>query len=386
MSAWCGRDCRMRRFFWEQDRKTALAARRPALDDVTFQVQLGSLGARTERIQALVAPIAAAIAADGASSARAALLCKCDLLTAMVGEFPELQGIMGRYYALADGEAAQCAAAIAEHYLPRAAGDALPTTRAGSALALADKLDTLAGIFAIGQKPSGTRDPFGLRRAAIGVLRIVLEQRLELDLQRLIDQAVRAQPLPDIDTRAAGIVVEIYDYILERLRAQYLGAESTTHEPVEQRMVPISTELFDAVLAARPASLLDFEARLTALREFLASAEGASLAAANKRIGNILKKSASIGAEVDVALLRDPAELRLHEALQDLVQTDALIERRDYAAALRALARLRGAVDAFFDQVLVNDPDAALRANRLALLARLRGLFVRIADLSRLPG
>jgi len=276
------------------------------------------------------------------------------------------------------------AEAIAEHYLPRGAGDALPASRVGDAVALADKLDLLAGIFAIEQRPSGTRDPFGLRRAAIGALRVLLEHRLELDLPSLLAQAVRAQPLANIDARRDALVRELYDYMMERLRAQYL-------EQREQN--GISTEMFEAVLACRPGSVLDIDARLRALVAFTARPEGASLAAANKRIANILRKSAAPGAApsaagwLDAQLLREPAERALAEALQSL--TDAVqsaTRRRDYAGALDHLAGLRPTVDAFFDQVLVNDPDTALRANRLALLGALRALFSGIADFSCLPG
>ncbi|HWG77060.1 MAG TPA: glycine--tRNA ligase subunit beta [Steroidobacteraceae bacterium] len=370
-------------FFWEQDRRAPLAARRAGLDAVTFQAQLGSLGARTERIAALAHSIAERIGADPTHTARAAQLAKCDLLSAMVGEFPELQGTMGRYYARADGEPASVAEAIAEHYLPRGAGDALPASRVGDAVALADKLDLLAGIFAIGQRPSGTRDPFGLRRAAIGALRILLEHRLELDLPALLEQAVRAQPLELEPQRGEALARELYDYMMERLRSQYL--EMREHNG-------ISTEMFEAVLACRPGSVLDIDARLRALVAFTARPEGASLASANKRIANILRKSTTPGAAgfptgVDAALLRAPAERSLAEALAAL--TDAVrsaTQRRDYAGALDRLAALRPAVDAFFDQVLVNDPDPALRANRLALLGALRALFNDIADISCLPG
>jgi glycyl-tRNA synthetase beta chain len=370
-------------FFWEQDRKQALHARRTGLDAVTFHDKLGSLGARTDRIAVLAGAIAAHIGADRAATTRAAQLAKCDLLTAMVGEFPELQGIMGRYYALADGEPALVAEAIREHYLPRAAGDALPASAVGDAVALGDKLDTLAGIFASGQKVSGNSDPFGLRRAAIGVLRIVLEHRLDLNLIELIDRAVRLQPIAGIEAQAAAVGSEIYGFVLERARAQYLERAADNG---------ISTEMFDAVLANRPASLLDFDARLKALVGFVARPEGASLAAANKRIANILRKSevdSTTGAApvINLALLREDAERALHQALLGLQgQVRSAVTARDYPRALDLLAGLKPAVDAFFDRVLVNDPDAALRNNRLALLAELRALFGGIADLSRLPG
>lgn len=368
-------------FFWEQDRRQPLAARRPGLDSVTFQVQLGSVGARARRIQALALTLAGLVGADADAAERAAQLCKCDLLTAMVGEFPELQGIMGRYYARADGETALVADTIAEHYLPRGAGDALPSSRVGDVVALADKLDTLAGIFAIGQKPTGTRDPFGLRRAAIGILRIILEHRLEFSLQTLLEQALRLQPLADIEPRAAAVADQIHDYIAERLRAQYLEQSASSG---------ISTEMFDAVRAARPASVLDFDARLRALVAFLGRSEGVSLAQANKRIANILKKSdtgAAGAVTVQSALLRLPAEVALHTAIEALrPQVAAAVSARDYARALDQLASLRPAVDGFFEHVMVNDADAALRRNRLALVADLRAQFNAIADLSCLPG
>ena len=370
-------------FFWDQDRKQPLAERRGGLDSMTFHEKLGSLGARTDRITVLATGIAAHIGADGLETARAAQLAKCDLLTAMVGEFPELQGIMGRYYALADGELPRVAEAIRDHYLPRGAGDALPASSVGDAVALGDKLDTLAGIIASGQKPSGTRDPFGLRRAAIGVLRIVLEHSLELNLIELIDRAVRLQPIAGIDTQADSVGADIYDFVMERARAQYLEHSADNG---------ISTEMFDAVLATRPGSLLDFDARLRALVGFVARPEGASLASANKRIANILRKSEASAAmsqarAVAGELLREDAERELHDALLALREpAAAAVTARDYARALDLLAGLRPQVDGFFDRVLVNDPDAALRNNRLALLAELRALFCGIADLSRLPG
>jgi glycyl-tRNA synthetase beta chain len=365
-------------FFWEQDRRSRLAARRAGLDAVTFQAKLGSLGAKVERVAQLARAVAAAIGGDAERAAAGAQLIKCDLLTAMVGEFPELQGIMGRYYALADGEPAEVAEAIAEHYLPRGAADSLPETRTGIALAIADKLDTLAGIFAIGQKPTGAKDPFGLRRAAIGVLRIVLEKRLDLDLAALLDAAVGAQPLAEIAGNRATIAAELYAYVMERLRAQYL----------EDAAAGVSVEMFEAVLATQPASPLDFDARLKALVAFLKSADAASLTAANKRSANILKKSESGPLRnVDTALLRESAEQTLHAAVAAVRgPCEAALARRDYAAAFELLATLRPKVDAFFDQVLVNDSDPALRGNRFALLGSLRALFTRIADLSRLPG
>jgi glycyl-tRNA synthetase beta chain len=359
-------------FFWDQDRKVPLASRRDALDKMTFQAKLGSIGDKTRRVRTIAGDIAASSGKDRAVAERAAELSKCDLLTALVGEFPELQGVMGSYYAQADGEAPEVATAIREHYLPRGAGDALPATDAGVAVGVADKLDTLAGIFAIGQKPTGAKDPFGLRRAAIGVLRTLIEKGLDIDLRAFIEKAVALQPVQG--TRVAD---DIYDYVMERLRAYYLDSQQG-----------ITTEMFDAVLATKPRSPVDFDARLRALRAFLELPEATSLTAANKRIANILRKSdSSAGADVDVQALQESAEVRLFDAvrgLRDAVSTATA--RREYTAALGQLAQLRPAVDAFFDEVMVMAEDPKLRANRLTLLAGLSALFSGVADLSRLPG
>ncbi len=376
-------------FFWDQDRKASLASRLPALDVVTFQAQLGSIGDKVRRITHLAREIAARIDGDGALAARAAELAKCDLVTNLVGEFPELQGIMGRYYAAADGEPAEIAAAIAEHYQPRGAGDALPATTTGLAVALADRLDTLTGIFAIGQKPSGTRDPFALRRAAIGLLRMMVEKRLPLDLAALIESSLHAHTVfesPAPQGKAwparAAVAGEVYDYIMERLRSSYLEADAA--------LQGVTTEAFDAVLASRPRSPLDFDARLRALIDFLALPEAASLTAANKRIANLLKKSAggdAGSATIDATRLKFDAERLLFTALQGVMHSvPGHVAVGDYATALAGLAQLRPAVDTFFDEVMVMDPDPALRANRLAMLGTLRELFTGIADLSRLPG
>ena len=357
-------------FFQQQDRRAPLAAWRDDLDKVTFQAKLGSIGDKVRRVQALAAHIAPALGGDATHAERAALLCKCDLLSAMVGEFPELQGIMGAYYALADGENPEVAAAVREHYQPRGAGDALPGSLTGAAVALADKLDTLAGIFAIGQQPSGTKDPFALRRAAIGVLRIILESRFDLDLGELVAQAVKLQPV-----QQAGCAEEVLSYILERLRAHYQEAG-------------VASEIFDAVLATGSRRPLDFDARVNAVAAFRSLPEAESLAAANKRIANILKKSAAeAAASVDVSLLQVDAERALHAALEGVsAGVEADLGSRRYNAALTTLAGLRPAIDAFFNDVMVNDPDPALRANRLALVGRVRELFSGVADLSRLPG
>jgi glycyl-tRNA synthetase beta chain len=384
-------------FFYAADRKQTLASRTEALKAVTFQARLGSLADKTARVTALAAQIARLAGDDVTTAQRAAMLAKCDLLTAMVGEFPELQGTMGRYYATQDGEPAEVAAAIAEQYLPRFAGDALPATDAGVALAVADKLDTIVGIFAIGQKPTGARDPFGLRRAALGLLRILIEKRVGMDLRELIIAAlesVRADvarlekgtlpfsaaekgSVPFSAPVADTIVDEVYGFMMERLRAWYL--EGTAG---------ITTEMFDAVLDLRPVSPLDFDDRLRALVAFLALPEAASLTAANKRIGNILKKSGEQAAlRVDPRLLTDPAERQLAEALDALrEEIEGTIAGRRYGDAMRRLATLRPVVDTFFDRVMVMADDAAVRANRLALLTALQKLFQHTANLSRLPG
>jgi len=379
---------------------------------MTFQAKLGSLGDKTRRVRALAGEIAATGVGDRSEAERAADLCKCDLLTAMVGEFPELQGIMGTYYALADGEPAEVAVAIREHYLPRGAGDELPETHAGLAVAIADKLDTLAGIFEIGEKPTGAKDPFGLRRAAIGLLRIIIEKRLDLDLRKLIGVAltnvradverIRAAKAATASAhasargsspttagasaaRAAAVPAEdqVYDFIMERLRAYYL--ERTAASGAAPMF---TTEMFDAVLATKPGSPLDFDARLKALRAFLDLPEATALAAANKRIANILRKSGeSQHGAVDVDTLKDPAETALWNAMDQLRNpVSAAVAQREYANALGRLAQLRPPVDAFFEKVMVMDEDPRLRKNRLALLAQLHGLFIGIADLSRLPG
>ena len=363
--------------FWALDRKQPLAARLPSLDAVTFQAKLGSVGDKVRRTVILAGEIARELDADQAQAKRAAELAKCDLVTSIVGEFPDLQGIMGRYYASADGEPAEVAAAIDEHYMPRGAGGALPGSGAGIAVALADKLDTLAGIFAIGQKPSGTKDPFGLRRAAIGILRILLERKLDVDLRQLVDRATQLQPV-----RNETVANELWAYVLDRLRAYMLDAASPAAVP------GVTSEMFDAVRESGPVSPLDASARLAALVKFLALPESASLTAANKRISNILRKAeGGATGSVDAGLLREPAEKALHEALAAVLpDIERSLGKRDYAAALARLATLRPVVDAFFDGVMVNAEDASLRRNRLALLAQLRQQFARIADLSLLPG
>mgnify|MGYP001178267498 FL=1 len=358
-------------FFWDTDRQQTLANRREALRAVTFQTQLGSLFDRSERIASLAAQIADLIGADAQLTRRAAEFAKCDLLTNMVGEFPELQGTMGKYYAQHDGEPAEVCTALEEQYLPRFAGDRLPATGTGRALALADKLDLIAGIFAIGQKPTGTRDPYGLRRAALGVLRIILEARLDVDLRSLVSAAVAAQPV-----KQEGVEEEVWTYFVERLRGLVLESDAD-----------ISTEMFDAVVATNPTAPLDIEARLAALKSFVKLPQSAALAAANKRIANILKKAPAEGLVVAADRLIEPAERQLYEHVRLIKQqVEPHFERREYGQALTQLAALKDDVDRFFDDVMVMAEDPALRSNRLGLVKSIRDLFMRAADLSKLPG
>ena len=364
-------------FFWDADRRTQLATRQEALREVVYQRGLGSLFDKAMRTANLAAEIATTLGVEPAPVQRAATLAKCDLVTGMVGEFPELQGIMGRYYALSDGEPPAVAEAIAEHYLPRFSGDALPASVDGQILAVADKLDTLAGVFAIGKKPSGNRDPFGLRRAALGIIRVLIECDLDLDLTALISTAVAAQP----GVRANGsdpgtdVAAELYTFISERLRRYFLDHDAG-----------LATETFDAVLARNPASLVDFSRRLAAVQAFIALEPAASLAAANKRIANILKKADGQGGDaVKEKLLTDPAEIALAKALESARERVApMLEAREYADVLTALAELREPVDHFFDDVMVMADDKATRNNRLSLLSELRALFLDVADISRL--
>ena len=362
-------------FFWSSDRQQRLDSRADGLRRVTFQTQLGSIHDKSERVRKLAQSVASSIGGVPRLADRAAELAKCDLISAMVGEFPELQGLMGCYYAQHDGEHAEVCEAIREQYLPRFAGDELPATRSGMAVSIADKLDTITGIYAAGQKPTGTRDPFGLRRAALGLLRTTIERRLELDLQQLIGQAVAALPFAAPEHCAR----DVYDYIIERLRAYYVEGGAGFE---------VTAEMFDAVLATRPASPLDFDARLRALVEFLQLPDAQSLAAANKRIANILRKSTEpVRDQFDPGLLIDPAEQILGEQIEAIArQVEPRFAAREYTSALKSLAVLRKAVDDFFDSVMVMADDATLRGNRLARVRRLQGLFMHAADLSRLPG
>jgi glycyl-tRNA synthetase beta chain len=357
-------------FFWDQDRKLPLQDYAARLKDMTFQAKLGTYADKTARVAALSVLIGRQIGA-GDEIARAAQLAKADLVTAMVGEFPELQGTMGRYYALAQGESADLAVAIEEHYRPRFAGDAIPSTRTAQAVALADKIDTLIGIFVIEQRPSGTKDPFGLRRAALGVLRILIEAHLDLDLVELLRASAQAQPI-----QRPAVIDEVYDFIAERLRGMLLEQSGTT------------VEMLDAVFANRPASPLDATTRLAALQAFLLLPDAPVLAAINKRIANILKKTQiSRDHAVDSAALTEDAERGLHQALLELRDpvTLATTQRR-YSDSLLALVGLRAPVNDFFDRVMVMDENPTRRNNRLALLRDVQILLGGVADLSRLPG
>ncbi len=360
-------------FFWDNDRKQTLADRQEALHSVVYQRGLGSLHDKSTRTAALARSIAASIGVDAENVERAAMLCKCDLLTGMVGEFPELQGVMGRYYAASDGEPQAVADAIAEHYQPRFAGDDLPASVDGQILAIADKLDTLAGVFSLGKSPSGNRDPFGLRRAALGVIRILVECVIDLDLQVIIAEAVAAQPNIKLDP--VDVADEMGNYISDRLRRYFLDRDSA-----------LATETFDAVLVRKPASLVDFGRRLAAVQAFIALDEAASLASANKRIANILRQAGGgLDGVVNEKLLQDPAEEALFAALGSAGETvRPMLVKHQYTEALSALAGLREPVDRFFDDVLVMADDEALKNNRLALLGQLRNLFLDVADISRL--
>jgi glycyl-tRNA synthetase beta chain len=358
------------KFFYDQDRRVPLEARVPRLASVVYHGTLGTLGDRVERLRFLARNIGPRIGADHDRCDRAALLAKADLVTDMVGEFPELQGTMGRYYALADGESADVADAIAQHYRPRYAGDELPEGPVAQAVALADKLETLAGLFGIGALPTGDKDPFGLRRAAIGVLRILVEKRVALSLSFLIGLAFQAfndvpatKPVPD----------ELADFLYERLRA-HLREQGYTANQVE------------AVIGQRPDRIDLVPDRLAAVKAFESLPESAALSAANKRIVNILRKSATDAApRVDTARLTDGAERDLWNVFKSLAdEVDRHFEHGDYEGALVALATAKPAVDRFFDDVMVMVDDPDVRANRLALLDRVARTMNRVADISRL--
>ena len=359
-------------FFWNQDRHIKLNERIEQLASVVFQQQLGTLHDKVQRVARLASVIAGDMQFDAPLAERAALMSKCDLMTDMVGEFPSLQGIMGRYYALHDGEEPQLAQALDEQYQPRFAGDELPASPLGQILAIADKLDTVVGIFAINQIPTGDKDPFALRRAALGVLRILIEKQLGLDLTKLLQHAADDYQslLPKID--ASAVVDQCYEFIMERARAYYLESG-------------VRPEVFDAVLAQRPGQPYDFDQRIRAVTAFRELPEAESLSAANKRIANILKNLAKVNQHIDESLLKEAAEKALYQTLQQLTSTvTPLFAKGEYQKALFELAYLRESVDRFFDDVMVMVDDEALKNNRLALLENLRQLFLQVADLSRL--
>lgn len=357
------------KFFFDQDRKLRLDQRVARLAQVVYHNRLGSQLERVKRITKLAATIAGLIGANGELVRRAAYLCKADLLTEMVGEFPELQGVMGRYYASHDAEPKEVAEAIENHYKPRYAGDALPSSSVAIAVALADKLDILTGIHAIGLGPSGDKDPFGLRRHAIGIARMLIEIPLPLDIAHLI-AAARSQ-FPS-EVAAPEVETELHIFILERVRG-YLRERDYLADEIE------------AVIGSAPTRLDDLLPRIAAVRAFRAMPEAASLAAANKRIGNILKKAQALTGAPSARWLTEPAEKNLFEALQQQSpKLDQLVASGDYAGALSSLATLRNAVDSFFDQVMVMADDEQLRSNRLRLLDALAQLMNRVADISRL--
>jgi glycyl-tRNA synthetase beta chain len=358
------------KFFFDQDRKKTLESRIPQLAKVVYHNKLGSQGERVERVRAIARAIGQQLGGDllAKQADRAALLAKADLLTDMVGEFPELQGIMGGYYALNDKETADVAAAIEDHYKPRFAGDELPRNQVGVVVALADKLETLVGMFGIGNLPTGDKDPFALRRHALGAIRMLLEKAPTLNLSALIQSATPSFG-PLIQDLGAALLDFIYDRFAGSLREQSFSAQEV-----------------DAVISQRPQRLADVATRLAAVRAFAQLPEAPALAAANKRVGNILKKAeGTVEARVDTAKLEAAEEKALHDALTQVApQADAAFAKGDYTASLQALAALKAPVDAFFDKVMVNADDPAIRANRLGLLATLHAAMNRVADLSKL--
>jgi glycyl-tRNA synthetase beta chain len=377
-------------FFWQQDLKQPLEAYAQRLDAITFQKDLGSIGAKVGRIASLVHAIAGfessrdtAPGQMGSASrddlraeewaTRAARLCKADLVTKVVYEFPELQGLMGGYYASRAKEHPEVALAIREHYLPTQQGTPIPSTRAGQYVALADKLDSLAGIFAIGQKPTASKDPFALRRAALGVLRICIEGGLVLDLRELLGEAVDLQPA---GKRDAAIVAELFEFVMERLRAWLVG------QMIDGR--PVATETFESVRVLNLTQPLDVQRRVLAVHAFVANEAAPNLAAANKRARNILRQADIGPATIDPSRFAHDAESALAHAMESLATRNA--STSDYAARLVNLASLRAPIDAFFDGVMVNADDAEIRRNRLALLQRFDAMCRDVADLSCLPG
>lgn len=355
-------------FFFVQDQKQPLASRQTKLANMVFQAQLGTLWDKSERIATLASEIAKLTNGDEAAAQQAGLLAKCDLTSELVGEFPELQGIAGTYYAKLEGLPDEVANAIAEQYLPRFAGDKLPQTPTGIALALADRLDTLVGIFGIGQAPTGNKDPFSLRRAAIGILRLLIENKLSISLTQLIELAAQGygDKLKDIHKAQADAL----QFVEGRYRAMYEDQG-------------VSVDVIQAVQSLNPVSPLDFDYRIKAVSHFKTLPEAQALAAANKRVANILAKEGNVSGNVDASLLTEQAEKDLYQALQAISPVvTPLLQSHDYTPALTELAALRAPIDAFFDNVMVMADDAAVKQNRLRLLAELRALFISVADVS----
>jgi glycyl-tRNA synthetase beta chain len=357
-------------FFFKQDKKQKLETFNQRLQNVVFQAQLGSVFDKAERVAKLAAFIAPRIGGDAQRAARAGLLSKCDLATEMVGEFPEMQGVAGYYYAKADGEAEDVALALNEQYMPRGAGAELPTTLTGAAVAIADKLDTLVGIFGIGMLPTGSKDPYALRRAALGILRILIEKQLDLDLIETVKFAVNQF---GAKIKPAGLAEQVLEFIFDRLRARY-----------EDEGVEVAVYL--SVRALQPGSALDFDQRVQAVQAFRKLPEAAALASVNKRVSNLLGKTeGKIAQTVEPKYFDNAHEFSLYSAIQQADQAVApMAAARQYSETLARLAALREPVDAFFEAVMVNAEDASVRANRYALLARLRGLFLGVADISLL--
>ena len=356
-------------FFFKTDLKQKLVDRLPRLETVLFQQQLGTLKDKTDRIEQLAGEIAKQIGADEAKAKRAGLLSKCDLMTNMVFEFTDTQGVMGMHYARHDGEDEEVAVALNEQYMPRFAGDELPKSLVASAVALADKFDTLTGIFGIGQAPKGSADPFALRRAALGALRIIVEKNLPLDLEDLVTKS--AALFGDKLTNK-NVVADVVDFMLGRFRAWYQDEG-------------IAVDVIQAVLARRPTRPADFDARVRAVSHFRTLDSAEALAAANKRVSNILAKADAAIGEINLTACVEPAEKALAEAVLALrTEVQPLIAKGDYTAVLDKLANLRAPVDNFFDNVMVNAEDPALRQNRLAILNTLQGLFLQVADISLL--
>jgi len=357
-------------FFFKQDKKQPLATFNERLKNVVFQAQLGTVYDKAERVSRLAAFIAPLIGGDAQRASRAGLLSKCDLATEMVGEFPEMQGVAGYYYALNDGEPQDVALALNEQYMPRGAGAELPQTLTGAAVAIADKLDTLVGIFGIGMLPTGSKDPYALRRAALGVLRILIEKQLDLDLTGAVEFAVKQF---GAKIKAAGLAEQVLEFIFDRLRARY-----------EDEGIDVATYL--SVRALKPGSALDFDQRVQAVQAFRKLPEAEALAAVNKRVSNLLGKAeGAIAEQVEPKYFDNANEFSLYSAIQQADQAvQPMAAARQYSEALARLAALRDPVDAFFEAVMVNAEDAKVRANRYALLSRLRGLFLGVADISLL--